>query len=85
MKDTAISSPIRATNTANGTSVRIAVTIPAVNSCPRKVERIFSRVWPATKLEKRRTPSDTERARYEISSIITRAGTRTRGVPDGTK
>jgi len=32
-----------------------------------------------------RTPRDTARARYEISSIRTSRGTRARGVPDGTK
>jgi hypothetical protein len=36
-------------------------------------------------LANNRTPSETARAMYEISSIRTNIGTRTRGVPDGMK
>ena len=62
MKDTAISSPIRPMNTINGISVKIAVIIPAMKSCPRKVDRIFSSVWPATKLAQIRRPRLSDRA-----------------------
>jgi hypothetical protein len=49
--DTAISSPISATKIAKGISVTIATRIPDVNSCARNVDRIFSRVCPATMFE----------------------------------
>lgn len=83
--DTANSNPIRATKIANGIRVNAATIIPDVNSLNKNVERIFSSVWPATMLANNRTPNETARAMYEISSISTNIGTNTRGVPDGMK
>ena len=70
---------------AKGIRVTVATMILDVNNCARKVLRIFRSVCPATMLAKRRTPRETARARYEISSISTSRGTSARGVPDGTK
>lgn len=85
MIETASSRPIRATKIANGISVTKNTTMLVVNSWYRNVLKIFRSVCPATMLAKRRTPRETARARYEISSISTSRGTSARGVPDGTK
>ena len=83
--ETANSNPISATKIAKGISVTTATSRELVNSCAKNVERILSRVWPATMLANNRTPSETARAMYEISSISTNNGTSARGVPDGIK
>ena len=82
---TAISSATIATNRPNGIRVTTLTRILDVNSVNRNPPRIFISECPATIFENSRTPSETARDRYEISSIGASIGTSTSGVPAGRK
>ena len=85
MNDTATSRATIATNSANGIRVTKLTRILEVNRVNRNPPRIFISECPAARLASSRTPSDRARARYEISSIGARIGTRAIGVPAGRK
>ena len=63
MNDTAISSPTIPRKIVNGRIATTAIIIPEVNIGARNPERIFISECPAVILAKRRTPSETARAR----------------------
>ena len=85
IKETASSKPINAKKIAKGIKVITAIIKLPENNLYKYVDKIFSKVWPATMLANNRTPKDTDRATYEINSIKTNKGTKAKGVPEGTK
>lgn len=63
MNDTATSSATTPRKIVNGRIATTAIIIPEVNIGARNPERIFISECPAVILAKRRTPSETARAR----------------------
>jgi hypothetical protein len=63
MKETANSKPVNATNIEKGINVKIANIKLLLNIWYKKVENIFIREWPATRLANNRTPNDTALAK----------------------
>ena len=85
IKETASSNPINAKKIAKGIKVITAIIKLPENNLYKYVDKIFSKVWPATILANNRTPKDTDLATYEINSIKTNRGTKANGVPVGIK